>query len=120
MLALSLDRATKANTIAANIGAALAVLSFAFGGHTAIHPLRFVLAPLLLVHLAAAAFWFGALWPLYAAAGEGPPDAAALCIEEFSRLATRIVPLVLVCGLLHGRGVRAQPRASLRHPTAPC
>jgi copper resistance protein D len=100
LLALSLDRATKPNTIAANVGAALAIASFAFGGHTAVHPLRFLLAPLLLVHLAAAAFWFGALWPLYAATGEGPPERSGALIARFSRLATRIVPAVLVCGLL--------------------
>jgi copper resistance protein D len=100
LLALSLDRATKPNTIAANVGAALAIASFAFGGHTAVHPLRFLLAPLLLVHLVAATFWFGALWPLYAAAGEGPPERSGALIARFSRLATRIVPAVLVCGLL--------------------
>jgi putative copper resistance protein D len=100
LLALSLDRATKLNTLGANVGAALAVLSFAFGGHTAIHPLRFVLAPLLLVHLAAAAFWFGALWPLYAAVGDARHERGGMLIAQFSRLAVRIVPAVLVCGLL--------------------
>jgi putative copper resistance protein D len=100
LLALSLDRATKLNTIGAGIGAALALASFAFGGHTTIHPLWFVLAPLLLVHLAAAAFWFGALWPLYAAAGEGPPQRAGLLINQFTRLAIRIVPLVFLAGLI--------------------
>jgi len=99
LLALALDRATKLNTIAAGIGATLALASFAFGGHTSIHPLRFLLAPLLLAHLTAAAFWFGALWPLYVAAGEGPPARSGALIEQFSRLATRIVPAVLVCGL---------------------
>jgi putative copper resistance protein D len=99
LLALSLDRAAKLNTIAAGVGGALALASFAFGGHTAIHPLRFVLAPLLLAHLAAAAFWFGALWPLYAAAGEGPPERSGALLAQFSRLAVRVVPVVLVCGL---------------------
>ncbi len=99
LLALSLDRATKLNTIGAGIGAALAIASFAFGGHTAIHPLWFVLAPLLLVHVAAAAFWFGALWPLFAAAGEGPPQRAGILLHQFTRLAIRIVPLVLVAGV---------------------
>ena len=100
LLALSLDRATKLNTIGAGIGAALALASFAFGGHTSIHPLWFVLAPLLLVHLTAAAFWFGALWPLYAAAGDGPPQRAGLLVNQFTRLAMRIVPLVFLAGLI--------------------
>lgn len=99
LLALSLDRATKLNTIGAGIGAALALASFAFGGHTSIHPLWFVLAPLLLVHLAAAAFWFGALWPLYAGAGEGPPQRAGVLLDQYVRLAIRIVPLVLLAGV---------------------
>ena len=99
LLALSLDRATKLNTIGAGIGATLALASFAFGGHTSIHPLWFVLGPLLLVHVAAAAFWFGALWPLFAAAGEGPPQRAGLLLEQFTRLAIRIVPLVLLAGV---------------------
>ena len=99
LLALSLDRATQLNTIGAGVGCALALVSFAFGGHTTIHPLWFVLAPLLLVHLAAAAFWFGALWPLYAAAGEGPPQRAGVLLERFTRLALRIVPLVLLAGV---------------------
>jgi putative copper resistance protein D len=100
MLALSLDRENRMNSILTAVGSALAIASFAFGGHTAVHPLRLLLAPLLLVHLAAAAFWFGALWPLYAAAGEGPPARAGALVARFSRLAIRIVPAVLVCGLL--------------------
>ena len=99
LLALSLDRSTKLNTIGAGIGAALALASFAFGGHTSIHPLWFLLAPLLLVHLTAAAFWFGALWPLYAAAGEGPPPRSGLLLEQFTKLAIRIVPLVFAAGV---------------------
>ena len=99
LLALSLDRATKLNTIGAGIGAALALASFAFGGHTSIHPLWFVLGPLLLVHLAAAAFWFGALWPLYAVAGEGSPQFSGVLLDQFTRLAIRIVPLVLLAGV---------------------
>lgn len=99
LMVLSLDRATTLNAIGAGIGAALALASFAFGGHTAIHPLWFVLAPLLLVHLTATAFWFGALWPLCSVAAEGQPQRAGVLIDQFTRLAVRIVPLVLLCGL---------------------
>ena len=80
------------------VGLALTVLSFAFSGHTAIHPLWCLLAPLLLVHLAVVAFWFGALWPLYDAAREGPPERSGALIAQFSKLATRLVPGVLICG----------------------
>jgi len=99
LLALSLDRTARLNTVVAGIGAALALASFAFGGHTSIHPLRAILAPLLLAHLAAAVFWFGALWPLYAAVGEGPAARSGVLLERFSYLALRIVPAVLACGL---------------------
>jgi len=99
LLALSLDRVTKMNTIGAGIGAALALASFAFGGHAAIHPLWFFLAPLLLVHLTATAFWLGALWPLHSVVGQGSPQRSGVLIDQFTRLAIRIVPLVLVCGV---------------------
>ena len=51
VLFLSLDRRTRLNTIAMRVALALTVLSFALMGHTAIHPLRWLLAPLLLVHV---------------------------------------------------------------------
>jgi copper resistance protein D len=99
LLTMSLDRATRLNAVGAAIGAALAIGSFALGGHAAIHPLRFVLGPLLLVHLAAATFWFGALWPLAAIAGAGPHEHGGALLAHFSRLAARVVPLVLLCGV---------------------
>ncbi len=69
-------------------------------GHTAIHPLRWVLAPLLLVHVAVAAFWFGALSPLRLVASAEPAPIAGAVIARFSRIALRCVPLILVCGAL--------------------
>ena len=70
ILLLSLDRASKLNTWAACGGAALALLSFVLMGHTVIHPQRWILAPLLLVHVVIAAVWLGALAGLYLAARE--------------------------------------------------
>jgi putative copper export protein len=67
-------------------------------GHTAIHPLRWLLAPLLLVHVAVVAFWFGALWPLASLAKTEPDERAAAVIARFSTLALRLVPFVLICG----------------------
>jgi len=100
LLVLSLDRASRANSIAALSGCALTIASFALMGHTAIHPLRWVLAPLLLVHVAVAAFWFGALWPLHVVASSEPAHIAGVVIARFSRVALRCVPLILVCGAL--------------------
>lgn len=97
LLALSLDRATRVNTYAGLGGSALVLLSFLLMGHTAIHPLRFALAPLLAVHVAAAAFWFGALWPLGLVAEAGKGGAV---VARFSTYAARLVPLILLCGVL--------------------
>lgn len=80
-------------------GAALALGSFALTGHTTIHEWRIVLAPLLLVHVAAAAFWFGALWPLALVARHEPAARAAAVVARFSAVAVRTVPLIFVCGL---------------------
>jgi len=100
VLFLSLDRRNRLNTIAMRVAVALTVLSFALMGHTAIHPLRWLLAPLLLAHVGAAAFWFGALWPLLAVAGGETPERGGALIGEYSKLATRLVPWVLICGAL--------------------
>jgi putative copper export protein len=100
VLFLSLDRRTRLNTIAMRAAVALAIVSFALMGHTVIHPLRWLLAPLLLVHVAVAAFWFGALWPLREVAARESPERGAAVIAEYSRLAIRLVPWVLICGAL--------------------
>jgi len=100
VLFLSLDRRTRLNTLAMRGAVALAIVSFALMGHTVIHPLRWLLAPLLLVHVAVAAFWFGALWPLREVALREPAERSAAAIAEYSRLAIRLVPSVLICGVL--------------------
>jgi putative copper export protein len=100
VLFLALDRPSRVNTIASLAATALVLASFALMGHTAIHPLRWLLAPLLLVHVGVLAFWFGALWPLRAVAGAEQGANAAAPIALFARRALRLVPLVLVCGAL--------------------
>jgi putative copper export protein len=100
LLVVSLDRAGRLNSIGALGGVALTIVSFALMGHTAIHPLRWALAPLLTVHVAAVAFWFGALWPLHTIVGTEPGHIASAVVARFSRIALRVVPLVLVCGAL--------------------
>ena len=99
LLFVSLDRVSRLNTMVGLGGAALAMLSFALMGHTAIHPLRWLLAPLLLAHVGVAAFWFGALWPLAWVVKTEPAARAAPVVARFSALATRLVPLILVCGV---------------------
>ena len=81
------------------LGAALTGASFAFMGHTAASAERWLLAPLLILHLLAIAFWFGALLPLEAAARIENQRTAAAIIERFSEIAIRVVPCVLIAGI---------------------
>lgn len=99
ILLLSLDRATKLNMWAARGGAALALLSFLLMGHTVIHPQRWLLAPLLLVHIVVAAMWLGALAGLYIAAREQGTASGPL-VARFSAQASVAVPAIFVCGFL--------------------
>ena len=98
LLAVSLDRASRPHMIGSLIGAGLALFSFALMGHTTIHDLRLVLAPLLLVHIASAAFWFGSLWPFYLVVDREPIALTGRVATRFSSLAVRSVPLIFVCG----------------------
>ena len=99
LLVVSLDEGTALKRAGSVAGAALALGSFALTGHTAIHEWRLVLAPLLLVHLAAAAFWFGALWPLGLVASREPAAHGGAIVARFSAIALRAVPLILLCGV---------------------
>jgi putative copper resistance protein D len=92
-------RPERAGDGAALIGAALVAASFAFMGHTAADPERWLLAPLLVVHLLAVAFWFGALWPLAAVASHESPPVAGAVIGRFSGIAVRFVPAILLAGI---------------------
>jgi putative copper export protein len=98
ILLLSLDRASRLNTWAATAGATLSLLSFALMGHTVIHPQRWLLAPLLLVHVGVAAWWLGALAGLYIAARDTGTASGPL-VARFSKHAVRLVPAIFVCGL---------------------
>ena len=80
------------------LGAGLAMGSFALMGHTSIHDLRPVLAALLLVHVAAVAFWFGSLHPLYTVTLRERSERRDAIIAGFSFHAIYAVPLLLVCG----------------------
>lgn len=99
LLAVSLDESTRFKIITSLSGVALTLLSFALMGHTTIHDLRWLLAPLLLVHIGIAAFWFGALWPLYLVADRETIEHAGRIITRFSAIAVWSVPLILLCGV---------------------
>jgi len=94
-----LSRAGAARRAMATLAAVGVLLCFLVTGHTAVSPMRVLLAPLLLVHVAAAAFWLGSLWPLRRLAAFGPRDEAARVVAAFSRVAVRLVPLIPLAGL---------------------
>lgn len=84
------------------LGAVLVLLAFVQVGHTRDEP-RWLLAGLLLVHLAAVAFWIAALIPLHQLAGRGDDDRAiARLLSRFGRIAAGVVGLLLVAGAILG------------------
>lgn len=99
LVAASTWKADRSSTGFAIIGATLVAASFAFMGHTAADPQRWLLAPLLLVHLIVIAFWFGSLRPLLTVTRFEAPEIAGEVIGQFSRTALRIVPLVFLAGV---------------------
>ncbi|QXT39480.1 copper resistance D family protein [Gymnodinialimonas ceratoperidinii] len=83
------------------IGVALALWSFTTIGHVSEDALWAQL--LLLAHLLGIAFWIGILWPLQRMASEARtwPAAAALG-EWFGKIASVVVPVLVLAGLIHG------------------
>lgn len=95
------------------------LLSFIQTGHTASFTPRPLLAGILLVHIAIAAFWFGSFIALRRIALDEPPANAGRLVESFSRLALILVPglavagAVLACLLLGGWKELASPYGRL-------
>ncbi len=100
LLAIGLGRDDKLGRIVSAAGIGLALISFLLMGHTSVHAWRWLLAPLLLVHLVVVAGWFGALVPLSWIARDEPAGRAATLIATFSTVAAWTVPLIFVCGLI--------------------
>lgn len=81
----------------------LLVGSFAVTGHTATHEPTWALRALLVLHIAAAGFWLGSLWPLRVAVQHAQVASAGALLERFGRIATvGVLVLVVVGGSLTG------------------
>ncbi|MFT3907191.1 MAG: CopD family protein [Steroidobacteraceae bacterium] len=80
--------------------AGLVILSFTLTGHTSVHAARWLLAPLLVVHLAIVAFWFGSLLPLLQACRVLSAAQIAALLRHFSAVAVLTVPLIAVVGVV--------------------
>jgi len=83
----------------AQAGAAAAVLTLVLVGHTSVHPERWLLAPLLALHLVVAAGWFGSLIPLALAARREGLSASFSVVNRFSSIAGWLVPGLALAGL---------------------
>jgi putative copper export protein len=79
-------------------GVLFAAGSFTLTGHTSVSAYRWLLAPLLLVHILVLAFWFGALWPLARVTRAEEARTAAAVLARFSAAAIRLVPLIALAG----------------------
>jgi len=84
------------------VGATFAAVALTLTGHTSVNPMRAWLAPLLAVHLLVAAFWFGALWPLWLMVRYETAAAAEGVLRRFSQVAIWVVPCIALAGLAMG------------------
>ncbi len=92
-------RGAAARAMVARAGAALVLLGFALTGHTSVHPVRWMLGPLLVAHVGIVAFWLGALAPLFLVTAREPVATAAGILRAFSFWAGRLVPFIPLVGL---------------------
>jgi putative copper resistance protein D len=100
LIALGLRRGGAAGSTVSVAGVVLLLAAFTLVGHTSNAPLRWALSPALLAHLAVAAFWFGALLPLYLVSSREPAEASARVVEGFSARAIWLVPGLLLAGVV--------------------
>ena len=79
-------------------GAALAAVSFAMSGHVHALPHSALPMALLMLHLLCAAFWLGALLPLYQVAGDEDVARAGALAARFGIIAAWLVAALLAAG----------------------
>ena len=102
LIALGLRRGGAASTTISVAGVVILLAAFTLVGHTSNAPLRWVLSPVLLAHLAVVVFWFGALLPLYFVSLREPAEASGRVVEQFSARAIWLVPGLLLAGISLG------------------
>ena len=96
-LALALWRAHPALALPA---ALVALGSFLVSGHTLFDEHRLILLPLLALHVCIAAFWFGSVACLRRLLVSGNTPALLAVLQDFSRRALWLVPLLALAGVL--------------------
>jgi putative copper resistance protein D len=100
LIALGLRRGGAGGTAVSVAGAVILLAAFTLVGHTSNAPLRWLLSPVLLAHLAVVAFWFGALLPLYLVTLHEGAEASGRIVGQFSARALWLVPGLLLAGLV--------------------
>ncbi|HVN43910.1 MAG TPA: CopD family protein [Steroidobacteraceae bacterium] len=103
IIALRVGRA--AGTVAGVVGVVVLLAAFTFVGHTSSSGARWVLSPVLLLHLWVVTFWFGALLPLYLMSSRESAATSAHVVAQFSAQAIGLVPLLLLAGATLAAGL---------------
>lgn len=98
LIAISIRREGVRWTFVSIAGAVALVIGFLFVGHSANDPARGWLAVLLSLHIAAVAFWFGALVPLHIVSRRESAVVTAGVVDGFSGIAIWWVPTILLAG----------------------
>lgn len=86
--------------VTAIIGVCIVAISFSMVGHGTQEP-RWLMGSLVSIHMLAASFWIGALWPLHSAAsGALSLKDSGLLAHRFGKQAAWVVGLLILAGLL--------------------
>lgn len=81
-------------------GSLMALLSFAASGHVATAEPRWLMAIIVALHVVAAAYWLGALYPLLLSVRLGTLQEGTATVKRFSALALGAVGLLLAAGVI--------------------
>jgi len=81
-------------------GVLMVAASFALTGHTASHAERWLLGPLVALHVLIVSIWFGSLRPLVQIVQSETHSLAAQVVRKYSRIAGVLVPIILLAGLV--------------------
>jgi putative copper resistance protein D len=98
MIAACVAGGTRLSRSGRVIGSIAATAAFAATGHTSIHPLRAILAPMLIIHVSVGACWFGSLGSLLIMMRLETTSCSTAILQRFSQIAGYTVPLLGVVG----------------------
>ncbi|MCZ4281453.1 CopD family protein [Kiloniella laminariae] len=96
-LLFTLSGTTTAISSLSIIGLLLILTSYVLTGHTSLYSPEILLKTLILFHLVVASFWAGSFAPLLMLLKKAPASAAPT-LEHFGRVASWLIPLLLISG----------------------